>query len=131
MPLIMKKGIYQLVEEANQIVEEISVDEALSLYEKEGIQFVDLRDIRELNREGRIPGAYHCPRGMLEFWVDPQSPYAKSIFQQELKFVLFCGGGLRSALAGKAAIEMGLSDVVHMHGGYSAWRQADGPISTS
>lgn len=131
MPLIIKKGIYQLVEEANKVVEEVSISKALSLYQEEGVQFVDLRDIRELNREGRIPGAYHCPRGMLEFWIDPQSPYAKNIFQQDLKFVLFCGGGLRSALAGKAAIEMGLHNVVHMHGGFSAWVAAEGSISTS
>jgi rhodanese-related sulfurtransferase len=131
MPLIIKKGIYQLVEEANKVVEEVSISKALSLYQEEGVQFVDLRDIRELKREGRIPGAYHCPRGMLEFWVDPQSPYAKEVFQQNLKFVLFCGGGLRSALAGKAAIEMGLNNVVHMHGGFSAWVTAEGSISTS
>ncbi|MCO4759317.1 MAG: rhodanese-like domain-containing protein, partial [Oceanospirillaceae bacterium] len=91
------KGIYQLVEEANQIVDEITVREALELYQQEGVQFVDIRDIRELDREGRIPGAYHCPRGMLEFWIDPESPYAKGIFQKDLTFVLFCAGGLRSA----------------------------------
>jgi rhodanese-related sulfurtransferase len=131
MPLTIKKGIYQLVEEANKIVEEISIPKALALYEEEGIQFVDLRDIRELKREGKIPGAYHCPRGMLEFWIDPESPYAKEIFQQDLKFVLFCGGGLRSALAGKAAIEMGLTNVVHMQGGFTAWVKAEGVILKS
>lgn len=126
MGLVIKKGIYQLVKEANQVVREISVPEAIALYGKEGVQFVDLRDIRELEREGVIPGAYHCPRGMLEFWVDPESPYAKEIFQQELTFVLFCGGGLRSALAGKAIIEMGLTDVLHIHSGYSGWKKAKG-----
>ena len=122
------KGIYQLVEEANQIVDEITVCEALELYQQEGVQFVDIRDIRELDREGRIPGAYHCPRGMLEFWIDPESPYAKSVFQKDLTFVLFCAGGLRSALAGRAIVEMGLSKVKHIHGGFAAWRDADGAI---
>ena len=122
------KGIYQLVEKANQIVDEITVCEALDLYQQEGVQFVDIRDIRELDREGRIPGAYHCPRGMLEFWIDPESPYAKSIFQKDLTFVLFCAGGLRSALAGRAIVEMGLSKVKHIHGGFGAWREADGAI---
>ena len=122
------KGIYQLVEEANQIVDEITVCEALELYQQEGVQFVDIRDIRELDREGRIPGAYHCPRGMLEFWIDPESPYAKSVFQKDLTFVLFCAGGLRSALAGRAIVEMGLSKVKHIHGGFGAWREAEGAI---
>lgn len=120
------KGIYQLVEEANKIVDEISVSKALDLYQQDGIQFVDIRDIRELDREGRIPGAYHCPRGMLEFWVDPESPYAKSIFQKDLTFVLFCAGGLRSALAGRAIVEMGLDKVKHINGGFGAWREAGG-----
>lgn len=131
MPLTIKKGIYQLVEEANKVVEEISIPKALALYKEEGVQFVDLRDIRELKREGKIPGAYHCPRGMLEFWIDPESPYAKELFQQDLKFVLFCGGGLRSALAGKAAIEMGLTNVVHVQGGFAAWVKAEGVILKS
>ncbi len=122
------KGIYQLVEEANQVVEEISIAEARELLGQSGVQFVDIRDIRELNRDGRIPGAYHCPRGMLEFWVDPESPYAKPIFQQDLTFVLFCAGGMRSALAGRALVEMGLSKVKHVHGGFSAWQAVGGPV---
>ncbi|MCW8883637.1 MAG: rhodanese-like domain-containing protein, partial [Motiliproteus sp.] len=108
------KGVFELVAEANEIVEEISTEEALSLYGKKGIKFVDLRDIRELQREGRVPGAFHCPRGMLEFWVDPKSPYAKAIFQEDLTFVLFCGGGLRSSLAGRAIVEMGMENVKHI-----------------
>ncbi|WP_299177842.1 rhodanese-like domain-containing protein [uncultured Neptuniibacter sp.] len=124
----IKKGIYQLVEEANQVVEEISVERAKSLLGQEGIQFIDIRDIRELQRDGLIPGAYHCPRGMLEFWVDPESPYAKSIFQKDLTFVLYCAGGLRSALAGRAIVEMGLDRVMHVHGGFGAWREAEGAI---
>jgi len=124
----ISKGIYQLVEEANQIVEEISVQQAKALLGHEGIQFIDIRDIRELQRDGQIPGAYHCPRGMLEFWVDPESPYAKTIFQKDLTFVLYCAGGLRSALAGRAIVEMGLEKVKHVHGGFAAWRDAEGAI---
>lgn len=128
MTIKITKGIYQLVEEANQIVEEISVEQAQALHGQDGIQFIDIRDVRELQRDGVIPGAYHCPRGMLEFWVDPESPYAKEIFQQELTFVLYCGGGLRSALAGRAIIEMGLTNVKHVHGGFAAWRKDQGAI---
>ncbi|MBB1488170.1 rhodanese-like domain-containing protein [Oceanospirillum sediminis] len=128
MTIKITKGIYQLVEEANQVVEEISVEQAQALHGQDGIQFVDIRDVRELQRDGVIPGAYHCPRGMLEFWVDPESPYAKEIFQQELTFVLYCGGGLRSALAGRTIIDMGLTNVKHVHGGFAAWRKAGGQI---
>lgn len=129
MPATIVKGIYQLVEEANQIVDEISVEQAQTLYQQDKVQFIDIRDVRELQREGVIPGAYHCPRGMLEFWVDPESPYAKTIFQQDLTFVLFCAGGMRSALAGRAIIEMGLPDVKHVHGGFGAWREQGGIIA--
>ncbi|MCW9054347.1 MAG: rhodanese-like domain-containing protein [Motiliproteus sp.] len=122
------KGVFELVAEANEIVEEISTEEALSLYGKKGIKFVDLRDIRELQREGRVPGAFHCPRGMLEFWVDPKSPYAKAIFQEDLTFVLFCGGGLRSALAGRAIVEMGMENVKHIRGGFAAWCELGGVV---
>ncbi|MEM5537590.1 rhodanese-like domain-containing protein [Neptuniibacter pectenicola] len=129
MAPVIKKGIKALVDEANQVVREITVAEAITLYGKEGVQFIDLRDIRELQRDGVIPGAYHCPRGMLEFWVDPDSPYAKKMFQQDLTFVLFCGGGLRSALAGRAVVEMGLPDVLHIRGGFAGWRKGEGVIA--
>ena len=102
MPQVITKGYRQLVDEANAIVEEIDVEKAKALYGREDVQFVDIRDIRELEREGRVPGAFHCPRGMLEFWIDPASPYAKPQFQQDRHFVFFCAGGLRSALAARA-----------------------------
>ena len=126
MPQQITKGYRQLVDEANAIVEEIDVDRARELYGREDVQFVDIRDIRELEREGRVPGAFHCPRGMLEFWIDPASPYAKPQFQQDKHFVFFCAGGLRSALAARAAQEMGLKPVSHLKGGYGAWRAAGG-----
>ena len=126
MPQVITKGYRQLVEEANAVVEEIDVEAAKALYGRDDVQFVDIRDIRELEREGRVPGAFHCPRGMLEFWIDPASPYAKPQFQQDKRFVFFCAGGLRSALAARAAQEMGLKPVAHIKGGYGAWRAAGG-----
>jgi rhodanese-related sulfurtransferase len=126
MPQVITKGYRQLVDEANAMVEEIDIEAAKALYGRDEVQFVDIRDIRELEREGRIPGAFHCPRGMLEFWIDPASPYAKPQFQQDKRFVFFCAGGLRSALAARAAQEMGLKPVAHIKGGYGAWREAGG-----
>lgn len=126
MPQVITKGYRQLVDEANAVVEEIDIDAAKALFGRDDVQFVDIRDIRELEREGRIPGAFHCPRGMLEFWIDPDSPYAKPQFQQDKRFVFFCAGGLRSALAARAAQEMGLKPVAHIKGGYGAWRAAGG-----
>jgi rhodanese-related sulfurtransferase len=126
MPQVITKGYRQLVDEANALVEEIDIDAAKALFGREDVQFVDIRDIRELEREGRIPGAFHCPRGMLEFWIDPASPYAKPQFQQDKRFVFFCAGGLRSALGARAAQEMGLKPVAHIKGGYGAWRAAGG-----
>jgi rhodanese-related sulfurtransferase len=92
------------------------------------VVFVDLRDIRELQRLGRIPGAHHCPRGMLEFWIDPDSTYHREIFAEDKKFVFFCAAGLRSALAAKTAVEMGLEPVAHIAEGFGAWKEAGGPI---
>ena len=91
------------------------------------VQLVDIRDVRELWREGGIPGAYHAPRGMLEFWVDPESPYHKELFASGKKFVFFCAGGLRSALAAKTVQDMGLTPVAHIQGGFGAWREKGGP----
>jgi rhodanese-related sulfurtransferase len=126
MPQVITKGYRQLVDEANALVEEIDAEAAKPLHGRNDVLFVDIRDIRELEREGRVPGAFHCPRGMLEFWIDPASPYAKPQFQQDRRFVFFCAGGLRSALAARAAQEMGLKPVSHIKGGYGAWRAAGG-----
>lgn len=124
---MITKGIKELCAEAEAVVETWTVDEARSHLEDEDVVFVDIRDIRELWREGAIPGAVHAPRGMLEFWVDPESPYARDIFQSGKRFMFFCAGGLRSALAAKSVQEMGLSPVCHMAGGYSAWKKVDYP----
>lgn len=118
----------QLVEAAEREIKTLSVDEAIALHGTDNVQFIDVRDVRELQREGKIPGAYHAPRGMLEFWIDPQSEYAKSVFQQPKTYIFFCAAGWRSALATKTAQDMGLSPVCHIEGGFSAWKQSGGTI---
>lgn len=128
MPSKITRGYKALVAEANTLVRTLSVDEAQALHGREDVLFVDIRDPRELDREGRMPGAFHCPRGMLEFWVDPESPYAKPQFRQEVTFVFFCAGGLRSALAARTAQEMGLAPVVHIEGGFGAWKKSGAPV---
>lgn len=128
MPQTITTGYKQLLAEANAQIETIPVEEALNLVGRDDVQLVDLRDPRELEREGKMPGAFHCPRGMLEFWIDPESPYAKPQFQQDKKFVFFCAGGWRSALAAATAARMGLKPVAHIEGGFSAWKKAGGKV---
>jgi rhodanese-related sulfurtransferase len=123
------KGIKALVAEANAVVQTLSVEQARALHGNPAVQFVDLRDPRELEREGRMPGAFHCPRGMLEFWIDPESPYAKPQFQQDVTYVFFCAGGWRSALAARTAQEMGLAPVAHIEGGFGAWKTSGAPVT--
>ena len=122
------KGIRELCAEADALIETWSAEQAIAALGDPQVQLVDIRDVRELWREGGVPGALHAPRGMLEFWVDPASPYAKPIFQSGKRFVFFCGGGLRSALATRAVQEMGLAPVCHVRGGFAAWKQAGGPV---
>ena len=117
-----------LVEQARAAIEEIAATEAIRLHGDPGVVLVDIRDPRELARDGRIPGAFHAPRGMLEFWIDPTSPYYKDTFGQDKKYVFFCAGGLRSVLATKVAQDMGLQPVAHVIGGFGAWKAAGGPI---
>jgi rhodanese-related sulfurtransferase len=126
MPTI-KKGFRQLLDEANAEIETLSPAEAVALHGNEDVVFVDLRDPRELDREGRMPGAFPCTRGMLEFWIDPDSPYHKPVFAEAKRFVFFCAGGWRSALAAKTAQDMGLQNVAHIEGGFNEWRNAGGP----
>ena len=125
------KGYKALIDEANAQVRTVSVSEAQGLHGRGDVVFVDLRDPRELEREGRLPGAFHCPRGMLEFWIDPESPYAKPVFQDDKTFVFFCAGGWRSALAAKVAQDMGLKPVAHIEGGFGAWKRAGAPVQTT
>ena len=124
----MKKGFRQMLTEAEAEIETLPASDATKLHADPGVVFVDLRDPRELEREGRIPGAFHCTRGMLEFWIDPDSPYHKPIFAEDKRFVFYCAGGWRSALAAKTAHDMGLENVAHVAGGLAAWREAGGPM---
>jgi rhodanese-related sulfurtransferase len=128
MPLKIRKSIKELVAEANAEVETVTVADALKLKDDPNVTFVDIRDIRELDRDGRIPGAFHAPRGMLEFWVDPESPYYKEVFGSGKKFMFFCAGGMRSALAAQQLQRMGLEPVCHMAGGFGAWKAAGAPV---
>lgn len=124
---MIKKGIKALCAEAEQEVETMTVADVMAARENPDIQLVDIRDIRELWRDGTIPGATHAPRGMLEFWVDPDSPYYREEFGTGKKFIFYCAGGLRSALAAQTVHRMGLAPVAHMAGGYAAWLEAKGP----
>ncbi len=124
------KTAQQLVEEATREVVTLSLDQARALHGREDHLFVDLRDVRELDREGVIPDAFHAPRGLLEFWVDPQSEYFKPEFGQGRRLLLFCAVGWRSALAAKTLQDMGMAGVCHMDGGFNAWKAAGAPVAT-
>ena len=125
------KGYQQLVDEAMAEVTTYSVEQVRARMQDGRMQIVDIRDVRELEREGTVPGALLAPRGMLEFWVDPASPYHKPVFADESKeFVLFCGAGWRSALATKTLKDMGMSNVAHIDGGFTAWKKEGAPVVT-
>jgi rhodanese-related sulfurtransferase len=125
------KGFRALVDEAMGQVTTYSVQEVRARLADPKVQIVDIRDPRELEREGTLPGALLAPRGMLEFWVDPDSPYFKPVFADEGKeFVLFCGAGWRSALATKTLMDMGMRNVAHIDGGFAAWKKAEAPMVT-
>lgn len=123
----MTKGYKALLDEANAVVKALAPAEAAPLLARDDVAFIDIRDPRELERAGRIAGAHHCPRGMLEFWIDPESPYHKALFSSGKHFVFFCAGGWRSALAAKTAQDMGLDRVSHVTGGFTAWKEAGLP----
>ncbi|WP_323779800.1 rhodanese-like domain-containing protein [Leisingera sp.] len=128
MPQTITKGVKALLTEANSLVETMSVEAAKQKVLDEDYVFIDLRDIRELQRSGMIPGAFSCPRGMLEFWIDPDSPYHKPVFNQDKTYVFYCASAWRSALSAKAALEMGLKPVVHLEGGFTEWAKQGGPV---
>ena len=130
MPQTITKGFREMLDGAEREIETLSVEDARKLYGRDDVTFVDLRDPREREREGKMPGAFACTRGMLEFWIDPASPYHKPQFAEDKKFVFFCAGGMRSALAAKTVQDMGLKPVAHMIGGFSAWKAAGGPVET-
>jgi rhodanese-related sulfurtransferase len=117
-----------MVAHAEREIETLEVADAIALHGRDDIVFVDIRDIRELGREGRVPGAFHAPRGMLEFWVDPASKYHKDVFAQDKRYVFFCAAGAPSALATQTVQRMGLTPVAHIKGGFGAWKAAGGPV---
>ena len=121
------RDVMEMVREAKVEIESISPQEALAA-QTEGALLVDIRDPRELAREGRVPGAYHAPRGMLEFWVSPASPYHKPKLTEAPRLILFCAASSRSALAAKALQDMGVETVAEIEGGFGAWREAGLPI---
>ena len=126
------KGFRALVDEATAQITTYTVAQVRERLDADPrLQVVDIRDVRELEREGTMPGALHAPRGMLEFWVDPESPYYKPVFGDDTKeFVLFCGAGWRSALATKALQDMGMTNVAHIDGGFGEWAKQDAPTET-
>ncbi len=126
MPLT--RSAADLVAEARARIREIPAAEALGMFDDDSFQIVDLRDPRELAREGRIPGALHCPRGMIEFWVDPGSPYFKPVFGEDKTFVFHCASGWRSALTVATLKDMGFQNAAHISDGFKGWVAAGGPV---
>lgn len=128
MPSKIVNGYKKMLEVANAEVRTLTAEEAVALAGDPNVVFVDVRDPRELEREGKITGSFHCTRGMLEFWIDPESPYAKPVFQEDKTFVFYCAAGWRSALSAKLAQDMGLAPVAHIAGGFPAFKAAGGPV---
>ncbi|WP_416368846.1 rhodanese-like domain-containing protein [Tritonibacter mobilis] len=123
----LKTSSAQMVAAARARIEEIDAVAAIALHDAPDVVFVDLRDVRERQRMGFIPGSFHCPRGMLEFWVDPDSPYFKEIFAEEKRFIFHCASGWRSALSVALLQDMGF-EAAHISDGFSGWRSAGGPV---
>ncbi len=122
------KSVRDMLEEANASIETLTAEDALPLLGGEDTVFVDVRETGELEREGSIPGAIHCPRGILEFQLDPNSPMHNPAFSSGKRVMFFCASGGRSALAGLTASQMGLERVAHMAGGFGAWQEAGGKV---
>ncbi|KAJ04564.1 rhodanese-like domain-containing protein [Sulfitobacter mediterraneus] len=125
MPL--KRTSAQMVAEARARIEEIGSADGIAMASDPNVQIVDIRDPRERERVGFIPGSFHCPRGMLEFWVDPDSPYFKEVFGEDKKFVFHCASGWRSAISVATLQDMGF-DAAHLKDGFSGWEKAGGPV---
>jgi rhodanese-related sulfurtransferase len=121
-------GVEALVANAMAQIRTLSLTETQELVASDTAVIVDIRDVRELQREGKIKGAVHAPRGMLEFWVDPDSPYHRDVFAQDKTYVLYCASAFRSALAALTLQQMGMLNVCHIEGGYTAWKAAQLPI---
>ena len=122
------KSCFSLVEEAKQKIKSINFKNAMKLYNEGETIFIDLRDIRELEKNGKIKNAKHVPRGMLEFWIDPKSPYYRDYFNSKNKFIFYCASGWRSSLSSKTALEMGLINVLNLENGIDDWIKQNGPV---
>ena len=125
---ILTKSSKILVDEAKKQISNINANEAFNLFNDKNYLFIDLRDIRELQKFGKIKDAKHVPRGMLEFWIDPDSPYHKDFFSKNYKFIFYCASGWRSALSALTAQQMGLKNVSHIEDGFNKWLEINGPI---
>ena len=126
----LKVSSSQLVADAKAKIEEIDTAAAIALAEDPNVVFVDIRDIRERQRSGFIPGSFHCPRGMAEFWVDPESPYFNDVFAQDKRFIFHCAAGWRSALTVATLKDMGF-EAAHLKDGFNDWVEQDGPVEKS
>ena len=124
----ISNGYKQLIAEARAKIRTLTLEQAKAKLDDPNVVFIDIRDVRELEREGMIPGAFHAPRGMLEFWVDPESPYYKDIFGSGKEFILYCASAWRSSLATATLQDMGLIPVCHVEGGFKAWKEAGLPV---
>jgi len=124
----LKLTVAQMVADARGRIEEIEAADAIALLGDPQVVIVDIRDVRERQREGYIPGSFHCPRGMAEFWVDPQSPYYKDIFGRDAKFIFHCASGWRSAITVDTLQRMGFDNVAHIRDGFTSWQAAGGSV---
>ena len=131
MPRELKTTAAAMVAEARTTIREIDAADAIALVGDDNWQFSDIRDIRERRKSGFIPGSFHCPRGMTEFWIDPESPYFNPVFDQDKSYILYCAAGWRSALTAAMMQDMGFEPVAHVTDGFTSWLEAEGPVEHS
>ena len=124
----IKLGVFEMVEQARTEIEEVDTVDAIEQAQDPDCLVIDIRDVRERKRNGYIPGSFHCPRGMIEFWVDPESPYFKDVFNEKKRFLFHCAADWRSALTVQTVTKMGLENAAHIKGGLNAWCEAGGPF---
>ena len=125
----IKVGVFEMVEQARAEIEEVETNDAIEQSKDQDCLVIDIRDVRERKRNGHIPGSFHCPRGMIEFWVDPESPYFKDVFNEKKRFLFHCAADWRSALTVQTVTKMGLENAAHIKGGLNAWCEAGGPFT--
>ena len=125
----IKLGILEMVEKARAVIEEVDVEDAIAEARHSDCLIIDVRDVRERKRDGYIPESLHCPRGMIEFWLDPESPYFKKVFDEKKRFLFHCKADWRSALTVQTVTTMGLENAAHINGGLTAWCEAGGPFT--